>query len=379
MTETPTRRYRGSTLEELLPQIRRELGADAVITRRREGVVGGIGGFFGKRCVEVEARPARPVGRPVAALPPRAVVDCYERLPVEALPEEVGATGPERSDGTLMDELLSESSRFASELLQAVGQENRAAAGSDPEELRGALLAAGIPGSSVEEIVTEAERERNAFAPDEPLAAYAGRALARRLLIKRPPRRRRRRIVLVGPSGSGRTLTAAKLCHSYARAGASVCALSMEPVRRAVELAGLTEPFDIELAVADTPAAVTAVEDRLRAVDVVVTDSPPVEAGDRRRLDDLARLLAALRPSECQLVLPCGFPHERARLLLNELRARMRVDALVLTREDSELPPTPLGLVLSERLPVAYVARGAVAGVGVRPAQADELARLILT
>src|SRR5262245_44937177 len=47
--------YRGAELEELLAQIRTELGADAVVTRLREGVVGGIGGFFGKRCLEIEA------------------------------------------------------------------------------------------------------------------------------------------------------------------------------------------------------------------------------------------------------------------------------------------------------------------------------------
>ena len=53
MPETKT--YRGATLEELLPTIRAELGPDAVITRQREGLVGGVGGFFQKKCVEVEA------------------------------------------------------------------------------------------------------------------------------------------------------------------------------------------------------------------------------------------------------------------------------------------------------------------------------------
>ena len=34
------RTYRGRTLEEILPQIRAELGADAIILREREGLVG---------------------------------------------------------------------------------------------------------------------------------------------------------------------------------------------------------------------------------------------------------------------------------------------------------------------------------------------------
>lgn len=83
-----TRTYRGGSLEELLPQILAELGPEALITKQREGVVGGVNGFFGKRCVEVDveieaAAPAAPA--PVAApavltpaVPHRAVVDAYD-------------------------------------------------------------------------------------------------------------------------------------------------------------------------------------------------------------------------------------------------------------------------------------------------------------
>jgi flagellar biosynthesis GTPase FlhF len=50
------RTYRGRTLEEILPQIRAELGAGAIILREREGLVGGVGGFFAQRFIEVDAR-----------------------------------------------------------------------------------------------------------------------------------------------------------------------------------------------------------------------------------------------------------------------------------------------------------------------------------
>src|SRR5215213_5364786 len=48
--------FRGRTLEAVLPQIREELGADAIVLRRREGLAGGVGGFFQRPYVEVEAR-----------------------------------------------------------------------------------------------------------------------------------------------------------------------------------------------------------------------------------------------------------------------------------------------------------------------------------
>lgn len=54
-SEPEVRTYRGRTLEEILPRIRAELGADAIIVREREGLVGGVGGFFAQRFIEVDA------------------------------------------------------------------------------------------------------------------------------------------------------------------------------------------------------------------------------------------------------------------------------------------------------------------------------------
>ena len=65
------RTYRGRKLEDLIPQIREELGPDAIILRQREGLIGGVGGFFAQKCVEVDAQAAQPSrrhlrrGRPV--------------------------------------------------------------------------------------------------------------------------------------------------------------------------------------------------------------------------------------------------------------------------------------------------------------------------
>jgi flagellar biosynthesis GTPase FlhF len=56
---TGVRTYRGRKLEDLIPQIRAELGPDAIILRQREGLMGGVGGFFAQKCVEVDAQAAQ--------------------------------------------------------------------------------------------------------------------------------------------------------------------------------------------------------------------------------------------------------------------------------------------------------------------------------
>lgn len=60
MADGQVKTYRGASIEDLLPQIRADLGPEAVIVRRREGLVGGFAGFFQKRCIEVEARAGGP-------------------------------------------------------------------------------------------------------------------------------------------------------------------------------------------------------------------------------------------------------------------------------------------------------------------------------
>jgi flagellar biosynthesis protein FlhF len=48
--------YRGRTVAELIPRIQADLGPEAIVLRRRSGLEGGLGGFFQRPFVEIEAR-----------------------------------------------------------------------------------------------------------------------------------------------------------------------------------------------------------------------------------------------------------------------------------------------------------------------------------
>src|ERR671920_614329 len=75
MDTTPeTKTYRGRSLEEVLPQVRHELGPDAIVLRRREGLAGGVAGFFQRSYVEVEARNDRATAEGLATPGVQALV-----------------------------------------------------------------------------------------------------------------------------------------------------------------------------------------------------------------------------------------------------------------------------------------------------------------
>ena len=77
---TTPRVFRGRSVEELIPRIERDLGADAIVVRRREGLTGGVLGFFQHPWVEIEA------------IPGTAGVDVYDE--VESVAPPIGEEPP---------------------------------------------------------------------------------------------------------------------------------------------------------------------------------------------------------------------------------------------------------------------------------------------
>ncbi|MEZ5101920.1 MAG: hypothetical protein R3C15_19400 [Thermoleophilia bacterium] len=432
--------YRGRSLEDVLPLIRAELGPEAVITKQRDGVVGGIGGFFGKRCIEVEAEaPAGPALHadpggtsrpPVApALPPRRVLDAYdaggEIAPSEALAES-----------TILSALIAGTSPFADHLDQAdqrieravraavLAPEPPAAAAAPvvaapvsveppapvasapalvvepepglvraaplppperPEEplaagVHDALVAAAIPPPLAAELVREVELHVRPLEPAEPLTAQVRKALARRIRVASGWTTERRTIAVVGAAGAGKTTVAAKLCHAYASAGQlSVAALSLEGADGAERLATLTDHLDLDLRAAATPAEAARAIRRLAREELVVVDTPAVSAGDQETIVLVGDLLDVVRPDEVHLVVPATTDARAAKALADALGRTVEVTQIVVARTDEGGPVGgPVGLALSVCRPVSYVASGRDVKAGLRPADPGLLASLVL-
>jgi flagellar biosynthesis GTPase FlhF len=87
MTPDDTFKYRGRSLEELVPRIREDLGDDAVIVSRRETTSGGVGGFFAKREIEVEVRPGESAPNLAAAFA-QQLAQAHERQQQQPAPGE---------------------------------------------------------------------------------------------------------------------------------------------------------------------------------------------------------------------------------------------------------------------------------------------------
>ena len=397
MTETKT--YRGKTLDEVLPQIRAELGDDAIILRRREGIVGGIGGFFGRRCVEVDAIPSPAAASRTVALPARTVFDAYD-----SHHDDAGADAENPVIRTMLDqahpfaqaleaaELRAESPAPAATMADAEDEDEGAeefqaiefpptAGDGDWEAAAAEAVAAGLPAAVVEALARDARRAMQPFAQSTSPLDLLERALARQIKVEHSWKTKRRTIALVGAAGAGKTLTAAKLCHAYATGSTlAVRTLSLEPPADAYRLGALTEHLDIGVRVAQTPDTAARAAARMSGESLIVVDTPPVSATDPDGIADLAAMLEAVRPDETHLVVPAWADARATVALYEAITAHFPVTRITITRLDEvSSVAAAVGLSFTLKRPLAYVTDGRRAIGGLRPADAAELAGLALS
>jgi hypothetical protein len=171
--------FRGRSLEELLPQIREQLGPDAIVLRQRDGLMGGIGGFFQQRFVEIDARSGAPR------------IDVYDEEP-EPSPESFA-------------QLLADA-----DVAAAIG-----AAATSAETLTAELQRAGTSASFAVRLIADAEAHELPFA-DGDLREATRRAFARRLPTALPHRAGGLAVAFAGPGSTG---CADALASAYKRAG----------------------------------------------------------------------------------------------------------------------------------------------------------------
>jgi flagellar biosynthesis GTPase FlhF len=172
--------FRGRSLEEVLPQIREELGPDAIITRQREGLQGGIAGFFQKQFIEVEARAGSPS---VQASPRRApVLDVYDDddsvAPPRAVPlEDDDDATNEGLSSPAIQAMLEQAAPFA-DYLSAADRAQRESGEREVDPDVEAALESLARGRGVEDPAAERGFGAEAAAEPRPVEEPAGQAAA---------------------------------------------------------------------------------------------------------------------------------------------------------------------------------------------------------
>src|SRR3954465_14268289 len=364
---TATKTFRGRTLEEVLPQIKADLGPDAEIIRQREGLTGGVGGFFQRACVEVDARPGDPE-------PPRRRFDAYDDEPAmpEPLSDPMADPMPEFEPDPLPDESMAEgleapgiqeifrqAAPFANHLTHALEP-----APAPIEPIERALVDAGLGAGRAHEIVAETVSHLVPFASRRQLRKLVRQALARRIPVAPPPAAGGRSLAFAGPAGAGKTLCSPPLAVASAGGGdLPVVCVTLSPADGGNELRALVEPHGVGVTVARTAAQARAHIAGALGEAVVVVDTPSaLSEAD----------LGTLALDELHLTLPSTYSAAAAA----DFAERVPATHIALTHLDETTRVGGLvDFLIDAGRPLSYVSRGD--GV-LAPADANDIAGLVL-
>jgi flagellar biosynthesis GTPase FlhF len=329
-------------LSEALAQVREELGPDAVVVRRREGLEGGVAGFFQKAVVEIDAQPAgaapaldvldddAPVMPEPAAVEPPAAAELPEpaELPAAgvapALARDAAAAGFAAALATAQRQPAVRP--FADPAIDAIPQPQdsapevvpvtvaqptapafvpepvaapapapaapaavaapapmpAAADGAHPEAERvlATMRRAGLSESFASAILEEAAVHGLPFAQDASHAAL--RPLVARALARRldvAPVNGAHAVAVVGAGGSGKTAVIARLAAAYAAAGRlPVAVIALRSKDGGAELARLLAPAGVPMWATDDVEGAAARVANLRRGALVLVDTPALPA-----------------------------------------------------------------------------------------------------
>ncbi|MBS0198126.1 MAG: flagellar biosynthesis protein FlhF [Planctomycetes bacterium] len=385
--------YRAATLALALAEVKKDLGARAVIVRTRTIREGGVFGIFAKDAVEITASadlpeaPAHTID--LDAAEPKAITLDRLTTRVEPNPVDDRAAAAIREDLAAVKRLVGR--------LRSVARIPGAGASAldhtgDTDTMFALLLRmreARIPAPAIDEVLSGVRIALPKEQLDDATAVGRSAIAALAGMIPcvgelSPPVRSGDRpftVALMGPTGVGKTTTLAKLAATYAvQRGAAVGMLACDAYRiGAVEqLRAYAQIMGLEFAVAETADQVPAALETLNRCDVVLMDTAGRSQTDGKRLAETASFLGAAEPHETHLVISAAGDEPTSCRVIDAFGA-LRPDRLILTKLDEAASPGHmLALIRRAAMPVSYVSCGQEVPEDFRVATGESLAGYLL-
>ncbi len=226
-----------------------------------------------------------------------------------------------------------------------------------PDQVRASVLQdIGVDAALVQRIQATTMTE-GGVAPDHELLAE----LAKRIPVTLPHGSKVRAVALVGPTGVGKTTTAAKLAarHLMRHPGANVRFVSTDTYRIGAreQLQTFARLLGSSVEVADDPQVLKTLIQTEEAADLVIVDTPGIGPRDRELAEQLP-VLGQMEGLHVMLCLPAStHPVEQRRVI--DRYATACPDGLILTKLDETYQlGAALAVAIERTLPVLWVTDG---------------------
>jgi flagellar biosynthesis protein FlhF len=245
----------------------------------------------------------------------------------------------------------------------------------DVDEQLAADLVQGVYASTNQDHITNRQ-----YLEKQVIAALAG--VIPPAAGARPRRKKTRIVVLVGPTGVGKTTTIAKLAAiNKLVSGLDVALISADTYRiGAIEqlrtFAGIA---DIPMEVVYKPAEVAQMLRKFRTKDIVFFDTVGRSQRSKKDLNDLAKFVAAADPDETHLVLSASTNIKTSEDIIDQFKV-VKPNRLIFSKLDEAVTYGPLlSIMHRHHLPISYITTGQTVPDDIRTVDAAQLAAMVYT
>jgi flagellar biosynthesis protein FlhF len=361
------RSYTGRTVPEALAKVRNDLGDGALIIETRAisepGLLGRRSGYEVVAAGDSEA----PAGRTATAARPEP------QTQAAALSRE-----PRRDAGAPgLEEELASIRRQLGRLAHGQG----APTGHLGDELANQLDEGELPGEVMAELDEAMGKAGDRLQPErrrEFLSLLMGRSLPCQGAIDWDSCRR---LMLVGPTGVGKTTTLAKLAGELVlKRGRRVALLTVDTYRVGAtdQLRAYADLLDVPLEVAATPAQFAAMLRRFEHYDNVLIDTAGRSPGDAARIHELKSFCRAAPEVAVMLAVAATSGRAEFAAVVERFSLLPIAHAVVTKLDECAAPGRLYGCLRRHRLPLNYVTTGQEVPDDIVPAAPEVIAGRVL-
>lgn len=361
------RKYQAKTITEALAMVRADLGRDAVILQTRK-VNKKVLGVWGREMVEVWASDNPDLESLRRPQPARTTVS------VEP---------PSREQSSRIEQLENEIQNLKAMIAQlarqgvAVVPSNAPAEPSTPNRWLSLLMQA-----EVEEAIA---RELLSSVPEETLSEPALQSLIASRLVTAGPITledgQPKVVMLVGPTGVGKTTTIAKLAAQYAllqRKRVGLITIDTYRIAAVEQLRTYSQIIDVPIRVVYSSTELPAAVREFANMDVVFVDTAGRSQRNTMQIGELKACCERLKECEVHLVLSCT---TKTRDLYDvvERFSVLPLHRVIWTKlDESTTFGNMLNVGVKHPLPISYVTTGQRVPEDVEVAEANKLASLVV-
>ncbi|HOB28461.1 MAG: flagellar biosynthesis protein FlhF [Dethiobacteria bacterium] len=305
------RKYYSKNQVEGFLKVKKELGPEAIILQTRKVRARGLKGLFTPPRVEI-----------IAALDTR---------------DSARANGSESGSSGQLETELKELKKMVQSLVEETAKNGSNSQGEAKSHncWHNFLQNQDIDPVLIEDLFTSLSAD-----PSGPGLNWASMVLAlqeqfsKRLTVT--PEKEYRNLVLIGPTGVGKTTTLAKLAARYAltfKEKVGLITIDHFRIGAVEQLKAYAEIIDLPLEVVVTPSDLTEALKRLEYCDRILVDTAGRSTGNLNQIDELSSYIELLQPAEIHLVISATTRWQDIRYITGSFM-KLQYNRLLITKLD---------------------------------------------